>query len=112
MENKNVFIAIALSMTVLLFWQYAFVDTTKDINKKNVIKNEKIKNKKIVDDNSITPNINQTNEIISLSRSDSIKNSQRVQVENKNIIGSILLKGAIIDNHSVGNILNTFCKES
>ena len=62
MENKNVFIAIALSMAVLLFWQYAFVDTTKDINKKNVIKNEKIKNKKIVDDNSITPNINQTNE--------------------------------------------------
>ena len=111
MENKNVFIAIALSMTVLLFWQYAFVDTTKDINKKNVIKNEKIKNKKIVDDNSITPNINQTNEIISLSRSDSIKNSQRVQIENKNIIGSISLKGAIIDDLSFKNYKKDIAKD-
>tara|TARA_B100000767_G_scaffold211147_1_gene198259 strand:+ start:1387 stop:3087 length:1701 start_codon:yes stop_codon:yes gene_type:complete len=111
MENKNVFIAIALSMTVLLFWQYAFVDTTKDINKKNVIKNEKIKNEKIVDDNSITPNINQTNEIISLSRSDSIKNSQRVQIENKNIIGSISLKGAIIDDLSFKNYKKDIAKD-
>ena len=111
MENKNVFIAIALSMAVLLFWQYAFVDTTKDINKKNVIKNEKIKNKKIVDDNSITPNINQTNEIISLSRSDSIKNSQRVQIENKNIIGSISLKGAIIDDLSFKNYKKDIAKD-
>ena len=111
MENKNVFIAIALSMTVLLFWQYAFVDTTKDINKKNVIKNEKIKNKKIVDDNSITPNINQTNEIISLSRSDSIKKSQRVQIENKNIIGSISLKGAIIDDLSFKNYKKDIAKD-
>jgi len=111
MENKNVFIAIALSMTVLLFWQYAFVDTTKDINKKNVIKNEKIKNKKIVDDNSITPNINQTNEIISLSRSDSIKNSQRVRIENKNIIGSISLKGAIIDDLSFKNYKKDIAKD-
>jgi YidC/Oxa1 family membrane protein insertase len=111
MENKNVFIAIALSMAVLLFWQYAFVDTTKDINKKNVIKNEKIKNKKIVDDNSITPNINQTNEIISLSRSDSIKNSQRIQIENKNIIGSISLKGAIIDDLSFKNYKKDIAKD-
>ena len=111
MENKNVFIAIALSMAVLLFWQYAFVDTTKDINKKNVIKNEKIKNKKIVDDNSITPNINQTNEIISLSRSDSIKKSQRVQIENKNIIGSISLKGAIIDDLSFKNYKKDIAKD-
>ena len=111
MENKNVFIAIALSMTVLLFWQYAFVDTTKDINKKNVIKNEKIKNKKIVDDNSITPNINQTNEIISLSRSDSINNSQRVRIENKNIIGSISLKGAIIDDLSFKNYKKDIAKD-
>ena len=111
MENKNVFIAIALSMAVLLFWQYAFVDTTKDINKKNVIKNEKIKNEKIVDDNSITPNINQTNEIISLSRSDSIKNSQRVQIENKNIIGSISLKGAIIDDLSFKNYKKDIAKD-
>ena len=111
MENKNVFIAIALSMTVLLFWQYAFVDTTKDINNKNLIENEKIKNKKIVDDNSITPNINQTNEIISLSRSDSIKNSQRVRIENKNIIGSISLKGAIIDDLSFKNYKKDIAKD-
>ena len=35
MENKNVFIAIALSMSVLLFWS-AFVDPPQNINKQNV----------------------------------------------------------------------------
>ena len=34
MENKNVFIAIALSMSVLLFWS-AFVDSPQPVQKQN-----------------------------------------------------------------------------
>ena len=34
MDNKNVFVAIALSMSVLLFWG-AFVDTPKPVNQNN-----------------------------------------------------------------------------
>ena len=34
MENKNVFIAIALSMSVLLFWS-AFVDSPQPIDTQN-----------------------------------------------------------------------------
>ena len=34
MDNKNVFIAVALSMSVLLFWS-AFVDPPKPIEKQN-----------------------------------------------------------------------------
>ena len=43
MENKNVFIAIALSMSVLLFWS-AFVDSPQPIE--NKIKKFQIVNRK------------------------------------------------------------------
>ena len=51
MDNKNVFVAIALSMSVLLFWA-AFFETPKQTNKVSSQKNEQIKN-----ENNITPNI-------------------------------------------------------
>ena len=39
MDNKNVFIAVALSMSVLLFWS-AFVDPPKpNINQTEIVKN-------------------------------------------------------------------------
>ena len=37
MDNKNVFIAIALSMSVLLFWA-AFFETPEQIDTKNTSK--------------------------------------------------------------------------
>ena len=54
MDNKNVFIAIALSMSVLLFWA-AFFETPKPINNNSTQQEQKKKNKKI-----ITPNINKS----------------------------------------------------
>ena len=52
MDNKNVFVAIALSMSVLLFWG-AFFETPKQIDTKNSPKQVK-KNQ----ETTITPNIN------------------------------------------------------
>ena len=101
MENKNVFIAIALSMSVLLFWS-AFFDPPKPIeNQTQTIENDKIKNKEL--DNGIVPSINETIVEKKISREESIKKTARVLLENDRIKGSISLEGAIIDDLSFKN---------
>jgi len=102
MDNRNVFVAIALSMSVLLFWG-AFFETPKN-NIENQT-NKQIEKK----DNSIQPSANQTPEINQLniekkiSRNESIKKSDRIKIENNNIIGSISLEGGLIDDISFKN---------
>ena len=101
MENKNVFIAIALSMSVLLFWS-AFVDTPQPIDKQN----QKVSSsqlKKNVVDNGIVPNIDGTIIKKNISREVSLKKTNRILLENKKIKGSISLEGAIIDDLSFKN---------
>ncbi len=100
MDNKNVFIAIALSMSVLLFWG-AFFEEPKDIENKT---SKKIINKKIEDANDIiAPNINGNAKINNISREESINKNGRIKIENNNIIGSISLKGGLIDDVSFKN---------
>ena len=79
MDNKNVFIAIALSMSVLLFWA-AFFETPKPTN------NSIVQKEKGADGNLITPNINESPKVEVVSREDSIKNSKRIKIENDSII--------------------------
>ena len=101
MDNKNVFIAIALSMSVLLFWG-AFFETPKEDSQ--ILKtNNQIQQKKessITPSTNKTPSINQINVEKKLSRKDSISKSNRIKIENENIIGSISLKGGLIDDVS------------
>jgi len=101
MENKNVFIAIALSMSVLLFWS-AFVDSPQPVEKKNqqTIDNKQENN---IDSNSIVPSIGETIVKENISREDLLKSSNRIQLENKKIRGSISLRGATIDDLSFKN---------
>ena len=80
MDNKNVFVAIALSMSVLLFWA-AFFEEPRPIQKSS---SQQEKN-----DNVITPNINESLKIKTVSREDSINNSKRLKIENNSIIGSL-----------------------
>ena len=71
MDNKNVFIAVALSMSVLLFWS-ALVDPPKPKeNKAETIVNNKQKNKEL--NSGIVPSINKSNIEKIISREDSIK---------------------------------------
>ena len=91
MDNKNVFVAIALSMSVLLFWA-AFFEEPRPIQKSS---SQQEKN-----DNVITPNINESLKIKTVSREDSINNSKRLKIENNSIIGSLSLKGGLIDDIS------------
>ena len=58
MENKNVFIAIALSMSVLLFWS-AFVDPPQPTEKQNQkVLNSQPQNR--ITDDGIVPSIDGT----------------------------------------------------
>ena len=98
MDNKNVFVAIALSMSVLLFWGAFFETPKKPIDSKN---NQKVEQKSEAD--SITPTINQPTIVKNISREDSIKKDKRIKIENNSIVGSINLKGAQIDDISFKN---------
>ena len=99
MENKNVFIAIALSISVLLFWSALF--PTPEPTKKNIT--SQIKKKDNLVENNITPNINEKVEIQSVTRKQAIDKNERIKIENNNIKGSILLKGGVIDDVSFKN---------
>ena len=101
MENKNVFIAIALSMSVLLFWS-AFVGSPQPIEKQNQkVLNSPQQNK--IADNGIVPNIDGTIIKKNISRKDSLKKTDRILLENNKIKGSISLEGAAIDDLSFKN---------
>ena len=97
MDNKNVFVAIALSMSVLLFWG-AFVE--KPIPENEELKQQSVEKRVENKNNNITPNINESVKIQSVSRIESINKVERIRVENNNIIGSISLKGGLIDDIS------------
>ena len=93
MDNKNVFIAIALSMSVLLFWA-AFFETPQPVN------NNTLQQEKKTNENIITPNINESLKVDKISRKNSIKSSARIKIENDSIIGSMSLEGGLIDDIS------------
>ncbi len=95
MDNKNVFVAIALSMSVLLFWGAFFETPRKSPGQQT---NQKIEKK--TDQGSINPTISQPQVVTKLTREESISKSKRVTIENNSIIGSINLKGALIDDIS------------
>ncbi len=95
MDNRNVFVAIALSMSVLLFWGAFFETPKKPIDPKN---NQKVEQQSKA--GSIAPTINQPTIVKNISRDDSIKKDKRIKIENNSIVGSINLKGAQIDDIS------------
>tara|TARA_Y100000768_G_scaffold64227_1_gene44288 strand:- start:862 stop:2550 length:1689 start_codon:yes stop_codon:yes gene_type:complete len=96
MDNRNVFVAIALSMSVLLFWG-AFFETPKQ--QKNVVSQKQERNLNS-STNQITPDINQYKTETTLSRKEAIAQNDRVIINNENVEGSISLKGALIDDLS------------
>ena len=97
MDNKNVFIAIALSMSVLLFWGAFFETPKQEVTKtspKQVEKNQAT---------PITPSINESQLVKKISRNESINSSKRIKIENNNIVGSLNLQGGLIDDISFKN---------
>ena len=100
MDNRNVFVAIALSMAVLLFWG-AFFETPRQVKENQTLNNVQTNQSETQSD--IAPNINQEKVIKKISRKDALTENDRVIIENDKVIGSISLKGAIFDDLSFKN---------
>ena len=96
MDSKNVIAAIALSSAVIVLYSLFFIPE-QDITNQNLIEKKKI------EQNSDTPSLEQKDNIITISRDEALKQSKRIYFENNNIIGSISLKGASIDDLTFKN---------
>ena len=96
MDTKNVIAAIALSSAVIVLYSLFFIPEKTTVNK-NL--SEKTKTEQSTD----TPILDQKETLVKLSRNDALNQSKRIQFENESVIGSISLKGAVIDDLTFKN---------
>ncbi len=96
MDSKNVIAAIALSSAVIVLYSLFFVPEQPKVNQNQV-------EKKKIEQNTDTPSLDQKETLVKISREDALKQNERVQFENKSIVGSISLKGAAIDDLTFKN---------
>ena len=96
MDSKNTIAAIALSSAVIVLYSLFFVPEKPVVNQ-NSVEKEKI------EQSSDTPSLDQKENLIKISREDALNENERVGFENKNVIGSISLKGAAIDDLTFKN---------
>ncbi len=96
MDSKNVIAAIALSSAVIVLWSLFFIPEQQTINQDLV-------EKKKIEKNTDTPSLDQKEKVIALSRDDALIQNKRIKFENDNIVGSISLKGATIDDLTFKN---------
>ena len=95
MEFKNVIFAIVLSFAVLLSWSLFF--ETPQVEKQNENQQTEVVKKNNTTDSEVTT-VDTKNSAQAISRENSIEGSDRFYFENKNVKGSITLKGALIDD--------------
>ncbi|WP_440922065.1 membrane protein insertase YidC [Candidatus Pelagibacter sp.] len=104
MDSKNTIAAIALSSAVIVLWALFFVPEKSTVDQ-NIDEKEKI------EQSGDAPSLEQKETQITISRDDALKESERIQFENDNIIGSISLKGASIDDLTFKNYKVTLDNE-
>ena len=110
MENRNVIIAVILSTAILIGWSMYF-ENTDEAQKKRL----EIQGKTETQTNVQKPETPQTGKAVptkAISRSDALKESDRVFIENSNLSGSISLRGALIDDIILKNYRETLDKSS
>jgi len=91
MDTRNVIAAISLSAAVIILYSLFFQPDPVAI-KQNLAEREKIEN------NTDTPSLDKNENLEKLSRTDALKENDRIKFENGSIVGSISLKGAAIDD--------------
>ena len=91
MDTKNVIAAISLSAAVIVLYSLFFQPDPATI-KQNLAEQNKIEN------NEDTPSLDKNENFAKLSRTDALKENDRIQFENGSVVGSISLKGAAIDD--------------
>ena len=96
MDSKNVIAAIALSSAVIVLYSLFFIPEKTTVN-------QNLAEKKKIEQNSDTPSLEQKETIKNISREEALNQNDRIEFENDNIIGSISLKGASIDDLTFKN---------
>ncbi len=96
MDSKNTIAAIALSSAVIVLYSLFFIPE-KSSTSQNLVEKEKI------EQSTDTPSLEQKETLIEISRKDALIESERVEFENSNVIGTIALKGAAIDDLTFKN---------
>ena len=90
MDTKNIVAAISLSAAVIVLYSLFFAPPP--ITKENMAEGNK------VEQNSDTPSLDQKENVAEISREDALNQSERINFENESIVGSISLKGGVIDD--------------
>ncbi len=90
MDTKNVIAAISLSAAVIILYSLFFAPPP--------ITNEQLAEKNKTEKNTDTPSLEQKETVTEITREEALNQSKRIQFENQNIVGSISLKGAAIDD--------------
>ena len=101
MDTKNVIAAISLSAAVIILWSLFFGPSPEDIKQKK-INQENIK-KEQVQKSSDAPSLDQNENFSKISRKEALGENERIKFENNNIVGSISLLGATIDDLTFKN---------
>ena len=91
MELKNIIAAVTLSIAIIVLYTLFFAPSPEEI------KQSKIKQEQVQKD-SDTPSIDQNENFIKITRNQALTENNRIQFENNDVVGSISLKGAIIDD--------------
>ena len=110
MENRNVIIAVILSTAILIGWSMYFENTDEAQRKRLEIQGKTETQTNI--QKPETPQTVKANPTKAISRSDALKESDRVFIENSNLSGSISLRGALIDDIILKNYRETLDKSS
>ena len=110
MENRNVIIAVILSTAILIGWSMYFENPDEAQRKRLEIQGKTETQTNI--QKPETPQTAKANPTKAISRSDALKESDRVFIENSNLSGSISLRGALIDDIILKNYRETLDKSS
>ena len=97
MEGRNVIIAIALSLSVILFWEAFMTVPKKELQNNSTSQSKQFKEENDNNkDDSIAPSINEIKIPKSVSRNESIDSVQRIKINNENTIPIYLRVNLII----------------
>ena len=105
MENKNVLLAVILSTAILIGWSFYFENPEEAQRKRAEIQGKTETQTSIQKPEAPQPS--KANPAKSISRNEALKESDRVLIENKNLSGSISLRGALIDDIILKNYRET-----
>ena len=96
MDTKNVIAAITLSSAIIILWSLFMIPDQPP-------KNQEFSKKDKIEQNTDTPSLEQKETLVKISRDEALKQNERIKFENNNIIGSLSLKGASIDDLTFKN---------